>query len=406
MRLFLSNTHPCLHPKDWQSLISRVLEFAQYITLIVKSDQRGELYIQEVIHSLSLAQRPLKALLFDDGVCPKDEPITDKDFIVSILSPTSWPHLVTMMKSPVMTSRLEEVKFPEYDGRTVSNLVQKHQDPTTHLNLFDSNIEVEFNTMEPQPRQIEIAAKGSYQCFMRSLVKNCKPGPDLKLLVMVGTLWSSLISLVHQYKNPLAQIGLANPQKLANLTSLKLRNYNCDCLPNGLFQSINLPSVKELTVVQCFHLPTLRELFLTSRSPISITKLTIDIYDWSEYLMSAHVYRFEAFCKASGTLTHLYIKVCEPWSLDIDALERHTHLRLANLDLRETLPLEDLQKLQANHLELQELHYRDHHLASSLGAGKWHNDFKEKIPGTAAALAKMTELEYLHIIAHPQTHWK
>lgn len=160
MRLFLSNTHPCLHPKDWQSLISRMLEFAQYITLVVKSDQRGELYIQEVIHSLSLAQRPLKALLFDDGVCPKDEPITDKDFIVSTLSPTSWPHLVTMMKSPVMTSRLEEVKFPEYDGRTVSNLVQKHQDPTTHLNLFDSNIEVEFNSMEPQPRQIKIAAKG------------------------------------------------------------------------------------------------------------------------------------------------------------------------------------------------------------------------------------------------------
>lgn len=111
--------------------------------------------------------------------------------------------------------------------------------------------------------------------------------------------------------------------------------------------------------------------------------------------MSAHAYRFEAFCKAFGILTHFYIKVCEPWSLDIDALERHTHLRLADLDLGETLPLEDLQKLQANHLELQELHYRDHHLASSLGTGKWHNDFKEKIPGTAAALAKMTELEYL-----------
>ena len=417
MHLFLSKTHPCLQTEDWQALVLRMLAFARYIKLIVKSDKSGQLRAQEILRSLSLAQRPLKALLFDDGMCPKDDPSTDEELTVSTLSSSSWPYLVTMMKSPVMTSKLEDVKFPEYDAKTISKSVQKKLDPTVHLSLFDSNIEVEFKSVEPQPRQIKIAAKGrpatiyspaNGSCVeaVRSLIKNCKPGPDLKLLVMIGTTWSSLVSLIYQYRNQLAQMGLANPQKLANLTSLELRNYNCDCLPKDLFRSINLSSVKELTAVQCFNLRTLWELFLTSRSPISITKLTINIHDWSEYLMEGHAYGFEAFCKAFGTLTHLYVKVCEPWSLDIDALNKHTHLRAADLDLGKTLPLEDLQKLQLNHPELQELHYRDHELASPLGAGKWHNDFKEKISGTAAALANMTELMYLRIIAHPQTYWK
>ena len=225
----------------------------------------------------------------------------------------SWCDLVKMMQNPVMTFKLGEVKFPEYDWKTVTNLAQKNHDPTVHLDLFDSNINIEFVSTEPQPRQVKIAAKGrpatlwnaangSSVKAVRSLIKNCKPGSDIKRLVMVGTLWTRVVNLAHQYKNPLRQIGLANPEKLVNLTCLKLRDYNCECLPKDLFRSVNLSSVKEMAVAQCSNLLFLWELFLTSRFLISITKLTVDIYDWGEYLMGAHAYGFESFCR--------------PWDID------------------------------------------------------------------------------------------
>jgi hypothetical protein len=70
----------------------------------------------------------------------------------------------------------------------------------------------------------------------------------------------------------------------------------------------------------------------------------------------------------------------------------------AELDLGTTLPLEELQKLQRNHPELQELHYRDNKLASPLAA----RDYLRKIPGTASALVKMLNLDKFRLITKPR----
>jgi hypothetical protein len=71
-----------------------VLEFARYITLIAKDDQRGQLHVQELLLLLPHYQTPLKVLRFEDATSPDDGPNPqNKEIIVSVSKAESWSAL-------------------------------------------------------------------------------------------------------------------------------------------------------------------------------------------------------------------------------------------------------------------------------------------------------------------------
>jgi hypothetical protein len=385
--------------------------------LIVKNDERGQIHLQELLRSILALQSPtrgIKALRFDDGIPPKDNVHAEQEIIVSSLTTASWLVFNATLHNPVIASHLEDVMFPEYHPNNAKFLTRKKLNPTQELRLLDCNIRIEFDTQEHRPRQISIMARGRPACvdtiangtptaFVRGFINVCTPGSDIKLVTLIGAPNEKLVNRRYKYANAFSQIGLANPQQPINITNLTLRNYDCEFLSQQLFGSIHLSSIRHLTVIQCIGLDWLWAHFMTSSALTEITHLSIDLYDWEEPLTQGNLYGFEEFCKCFGSLEELNISTASAWLLDADALRTHSKLRLAELDLGTTLPLDsELQKLQRNHPELQELHYRDDELASPLAAGNWHRDYLRKIPGTASALVKMPNLDKFRLITKPR----
>jgi hypothetical protein len=132
---------------------------------------------------------------------------------------------------------------------------------------------------------------------------------------------------------------------------------------------------------------------------IKLTTVTIDLYSDLEILIQDEEYGFEEFCKSFDTLDRLNIKSGTEWWIDLDALKSHSKLRFADLDLGFTLPIEILETLQKNHLNLEELHYRDDDLASPIAAGGWNKDFRSKITETVTTLVEMRNSHTFHLIA-------
>ncbi|KAI4908817.1 hypothetical protein J4E90_008554 [Alternaria incomplexa] len=202
-------------------------------------------------------------------------------------------------------------------------------------------------------------------------------------------------------QNPFDNFGLHLPSKPFGLRELSLVGLDFRQLRPAMFTSFSITTLRTLRVKQCCWLKSLFEHLMSSKDPLHLHTVKINIYSYGEYLQPDEAFGFAKFCKSFSTLKKLEIEAGADWQTDFDAhiLSSHSELEECFLSLgKPSLDMATIEVLQENHKSLKVLGFRCQEIAGSLERGRLSQEGEKEISLLAAELPLFKKLEEWQLI--------
>ncbi|KAI4631396.1 hypothetical protein J4E83_002927 [Alternaria metachromatica] len=325
--------------------------------------------------------------------------------------------LTSKERGKILRSKLRNLDLPMRPLRETCRPGHSNSGPFKDGGIFNHSAIIRFQSDKQleKPLAREISVVGDHDPSQQ-LDSGTPHSVAQNVIQMMGIQTRSIDELVvigrhtardvpaYYLQNPFDNFGLHLPSKPFGLRELSLVDLDFRQLTPAIFTSFSITTLCTLQVKQCCWLKKLFEHLMSSKDPLHLHTVKINIYSYGEYLQPDEAFGFAKFCKSFSTLKKVEIEAGADWQTDFDAhiLSSHSELEECFLSLgKPSLDMATIEILQENHKNLKVLGFRCQEIAASLERGRLLQEGVKKIDVLAAELPLFKKLEEWQLICDP-----